>query len=160
MLNSSRDSLNPAINLETLKNRLWVAEHYRLLHGVEHAYWPHYLMRNVGGHLKKYKFNYAIKAFFIYQVYREVQNYRYTTSVAFLRTDQQFEHFGSIAWNGFLATALCLLIWSTWLKISISLNSRNDIELILGMFSRKPIFSLSLYLNDYLLNTQLSLALL
>ena len=26
MLNSSRDSLNPAVNLETLKNRLWVAE--------------------------------------------------------------------------------------------------------------------------------------
>ena len=81
MLNSSRDSLNPAVNLETLKNRLWVAEHYRLLHGVEHAYWPHYVMRNVGGRLWKYKLNYAVKAFFLYQVFREVQNYRYIKNV-------------------------------------------------------------------------------
>ena len=84
---SSRDALNPAMNLETLKNRLWVSEHYRLLHGVEHAYWPHYVMRNVGGHMWKFKFNYAVKAFFAYQVYREVQNYRYMNSVAFLKTD-------------------------------------------------------------------------
>ncbi len=109
-LNSSKDSLNPAMNLETLKNRLWVAEHYRLLHGVEHAYWPHYTMRNIGLHLNKYKFNYAVKAFFAYQVYREVQNYRYINSVTFISTDQQMAHFGSIAWTGFLATAVALLI--------------------------------------------------
>ena len=109
-LSSSRDTLNPAMNLETLKNRLWVAEHYRLLHGVEHAYWPHYTMRNVGGHLYKYKFNYAVKAFFAYQVYREVQNFRYLNSVSFLKTDQQFEHVINIAWTGFLATTVALLI--------------------------------------------------
>ena len=72
LLNSSRDSLNPVINLDTLKNRLWVADHYRLLNGIEHAYWPHYTIRNVGCHLWKFKFNYAVKAFFAYQVYREV----------------------------------------------------------------------------------------
>jgi hypothetical protein len=33
-MNASRDSLNPALNLETLKNRLWVIEHYRTLNGV------------------------------------------------------------------------------------------------------------------------------
>lgn len=109
-MNSSRESLNPAVNLETLKNRLWVAEHYRLLHGVEHAYWPHYTMRNVGGHLFKYKFNYAVKAFFVYQLYREVQNFRYVNSVSFLSTDQQFSHLTNIAWTGFLASAVALLI--------------------------------------------------
>ena len=66
MLNSSRDALNPALNLDTLKNRLWVIDHYRTIHGIEHAYWPHYTMRNVGRHLWKFKFNYGIKAFFIY----------------------------------------------------------------------------------------------
>jgi hypothetical protein len=66
MLNASRDTLNPVLNAETLKNRLWVIEHYRTLHGIEHAYWPHYLMRNAGSHLWKYKFNYGIKGFFIY----------------------------------------------------------------------------------------------
>jgi hypothetical protein len=110
MLNSSRDSLNPAVNLETLKNRLWVAEHYRLLNGVEFAYWPHYAMRNVGGHLWKYKFNYAVKAFFIYQVYREIQNYQHVKSVTFLSTDQQFQHYVQIGWTGFLASAVALLI--------------------------------------------------
>lgn len=116
MLNSSKDSLNPVANLETLKNRLWVTEYYRLLHGVEHAYWPHYTMKNVGNHLFKYKFNYAVKAFFAYQVYREIQNYRYINSVTFISTDQQFSHFGSIAWAGFLATSVAMLIWEekTW----------------------------------------------
>lgn len=110
LLNSSRDSLNATANLETMKNRLWVAEYYRLQHGIEHAYWPHYVMRNVGTHLYKYKFNYAFKAFFIYQAFREVQNYRYMNSVAFLKTDQQIEQLTNIAWTGFLATAVCLLV--------------------------------------------------
>jgi hypothetical protein len=110
MLNSSRDTLNPALNLETLKNRLWVAEHYKYLHGVEHAYWPHFAMKRAGNHLWKYKFNYAVKAFFLYQVVREVQHYRYINSVAFLSTDQQFGHLTNIAWCGFLATAVSLLI--------------------------------------------------
>ncbi len=109
-MNPSRDSLNPAVNLETVKNRLWVTEHYRLLHGVEHAYWPHYFLRNAGRHLNKYKFNYAVKAFFAYQVYREVANYRYMNSVTFLRTDEQFSHFSQIAWNGFLTTAVFMLV--------------------------------------------------
>ena len=110
LLNSSRNSLNPTMNLEVMKNRLWVTEHYRLLHGVEHAYWPHYFMRNAACHLNKFKFNYAVKAFFAYQVYREVQNYNYVTKVAFLKTDEQFQHYMNIAWTGFLATAVCLLI--------------------------------------------------
>jgi len=87
-LNSSRDSLNPAVNLENLKNRLWVTEHYRLLHGIEHTYWPHYTMKNVGRRIWKYKFNYGLKAFFLYQVFREIQNYRYINSVKFLSADQ------------------------------------------------------------------------
>ena len=86
MLNSSRDALNPTVNLETLKNRLWVTEHYRLIHGVEHAYWPHYVLRNVGGHMNKYKLNYIVKAFFIYQAYRANNNYQYLNSVSFLNS--------------------------------------------------------------------------
>lgn len=87
LLNASRDSLNPALNLETLKNRLWVTEHYRLLHGVEHAYWPHYFIRNAGGHLWKYKFNYAAKSIVIIHLFSLIQNYRHQNSVKFMRTD-------------------------------------------------------------------------
>lgn len=72
MLNASRDTLNPALNLETLKNRLWVIEHYRLLHGVEHAYWPHFFIKNLGTKVWKYKFSYAVKALFLYQTYRSI----------------------------------------------------------------------------------------
>ena len=109
-LNASRDSLNPSVGLEKLKNRLWVAEHYRLLHGIEHAYWPHYTLRNIGGHLNKYKFNYAVKAFFAYQVYREVQNYRYLNQVKFMTTSENAYQGATIAWNAFLFTAVSLLI--------------------------------------------------
>ena len=109
-INASRDTLNPSANLETLKNRLWVTEYYRLLHGVEHAYWPHYTLRNVGADLNKYKFNYLVKAFFVYQCYRDVQHFRYRNNVSFLRSDEQFGHIAQIAWTGFLASAVCLLI--------------------------------------------------
>jgi hypothetical protein len=109
-LNASRNSLNPAVNLEKLKNRLWVAEHYRLLHGVEHAYWPHYAMRNVGTHLNKYKFNYLVKAFFAYQVYREVNNYQYMQQVKFLTTSEGAKLGAQVAWTTFLFGSVCLLI--------------------------------------------------
>jgi hypothetical protein len=110
LLNASRDTLNPAVNLETLKNRLWVTEHYRLLHGVEHAYWPHFVLKNVGNHLWKYKFNYGIKGYFVFNLFRVIQNYRYQQSVVFLKTDEQFNHVRSIAWNGFVTGAVFLLI--------------------------------------------------
>ncbi len=110
-LSASRDSLNPALNLETLQARLFVMEHYKYLHGVEHAHWPHYVMKNVGGHMWKYKFNYAIKAFFLYQVYREVKNYNYVKSVSFLSEDQMLAHYFNIGWSAVMTTGVCLLIW-------------------------------------------------
>jgi hypothetical protein len=109
-LSSSQNALNPAASLDIAKNRLWVAEHYRLLHGVEHAYWPHYTMRNVGCHLNKYKFNYIVKAFFAYQVYREVNNYRYLNQVSFLTTSESLRQGTQIAWNTFLFAGVSLLI--------------------------------------------------
>ena len=98
------------MNLQTLKNRLWVTEHYRLLHGVEHAYWPHFFLRNMGAHVFKFKFNYALKGFFAYQCYRDVQNYRYVNANTFISSDKQFEHLAQIAWTGFLATSVALLL--------------------------------------------------
>lgn len=117
MLNSSRDALNPSVNLETLRNRLWVTEYYRTLHGVEQAYWPHYVLRNVGGHLNKYKFNYLVKGFFIYQAYRQMKNYQHLNSVSFLSSHQQFGHLVSIGWATGVAGAVCLLIWE-WVHMA------------------------------------------
>jgi hypothetical protein len=66
LLNTSRDTLNPQLNLENLKNRLNLIEYYKNLHGIEHAYWPHYALGNIGRHLYRYKFNYAIKGLFAF----------------------------------------------------------------------------------------------
>ena len=73
--------------MDTLKNRLWVANYYRYLHGVEFAHWPHFVMQKSARQLNKYKFNYAVKAFFAYTVYREVQAFRHNNRISFMPTD-------------------------------------------------------------------------
>jgi hypothetical protein len=110
MLNASRDSLNPALNLETLKNRLFVMEHYRTLHGVEFAYWPHYALRNLGRHVNKYKFNYALKAFVLYSAIRDIQIYRHASRTRFLRLDEMFSLSAQIGASSLVAGAVFYLL--------------------------------------------------
>ena len=93
-----------------MKNRLAVAEYYRLLHGEQHAYWVHYSMRNIGRHINKYKYNYAFKGFMLYNVYREISNYRYQNGIRFLKMNEQMEHFIHIGFAGLLATAAFMYI--------------------------------------------------
>ena len=109
-LSTSRDVLNPEINLETLKNRLWVTEHYRLLHGVEHAYWPHYFLRRAGNHLWKFKFAYAFKGILAYNVYRDVRNFQYRNSTQFLNTVEQQKLVLQVCYSGLVATAAFLYL--------------------------------------------------
>lgn len=104
-LSASRDSLNPALNLETLKNRLWVMEYYRTLNGVEYTYWPHYTLRNLGRHVNKYKLNYIVKGFVLYNLLRSVQASKYASSTRFLRLDEMFAFNGQIAYSAALAGA-------------------------------------------------------
>jgi hypothetical protein len=110
LLNTSRDTLNPQLNLENLKNRLNLIEYYKNLHGIEHAYWPHYALGNIGRHLYRYKFNYAIKGLFAFQLYKEIQNYRHLNRVSFMPVDQQMSHFTLIGWAGLLTTGIFLYI--------------------------------------------------
>jgi hypothetical protein len=88
LLNTSRDALNPLLNTETLKNRLFVIQHYKYLHGVEFAHWPHFVLRNIGNNLMKYKYNYAVKGFAAFMLYRAVSEYKGYNSRAFLTMDQ------------------------------------------------------------------------
>ena len=83
MLSASRDTLNPLLNTQTLKNRLAVIEHFKAQAG-QHAYWPHHALTNVARHLLKYKFNYAVKGFAAYVVYRDIANYNYMSQRTFL----------------------------------------------------------------------------
>ena len=109
-LSSSQSALNPTANLELMKNRLAVADYYRLLHGEQHAYWVHYSMRNIGRHLNKYKFNYALKGFLLYVIYRDASNYRYQSNIRFLRMDEQMQYTINIGWSAIMATAAFLYI--------------------------------------------------
>ncbi len=102
--------MNPQQSLETLKNRLWVTEYYRNLHGEEFAHWPHYFLRNSFKHINKYKFNYAVKAFFLYHVYRDVQTYRYEERTTFMPTDRQFHHLLQITYISGLTSLAFLLL--------------------------------------------------
>ena len=83
-LSASRDTLNPLLNAEILKKRLALIEHYKMQHGIQYARWPHFYLGRVGQHLYKYKFNYALKGFAAYLLYRDVQNYRYWNETAVL----------------------------------------------------------------------------
>lgn len=109
-LSVSRDTLNPLLNTTILKQRLKMIEHFRTLHGERYAYWPHYWMGNKASQLWKYKFNYAVKGFAAYMVFREVQQYRNLKAKTVMTFNQSFSSFGQIgATTGFFAT-VCLLI--------------------------------------------------
>ena len=84
VLDTSRDLANPRLNAELLKGRLEITEHFRYRYGEAHTYWFHTMMRNTFKHVNKYKFNYLLKAFFVYYTLNRYQHYRYVDSVAFL----------------------------------------------------------------------------
>ena len=109
-LSASRDTLNPMLNAKTLKDRLTAIEYYKYQHGVEHARWPHFFMTNCARHLNRYKFNYGIKAFGAYVVYREYSNYRRIENTQFTSIEQQAENLGGIFFSSVALTAVCLLI--------------------------------------------------
>eukprot|EP00347_Sterkiella_histriomuscorum_P000109 403377146 len=104
-LSQTSTALNPVANLELMKTRLAVAEYYRLLHGEQHAYWVHYTLRNVGRHLNKYKFNYAIKGYLVFTIYNEIAHYRYQNSIRFLKMNEQMQMGLQIGWQGLVAAA-------------------------------------------------------
>ncbi len=110
LLSVSRDALNPMLNTETLRNRLAVIQHYKFQHGAEFAYWPHFFMRNVATHLMKYKFNYAVKGFAAYLVYRSVADYRHHNQRMFLNLDQHGQFFLSIGASTALFGGICALM--------------------------------------------------
>ena len=87
MFNVSRDTLNPALNLENLKARLAAVEYYRNRHGHRYMYWPHYVIGNMGRNLYKYKFNYAVKGFLVYTLYREIRNYNHLCNTTFMSVE-------------------------------------------------------------------------
>ena len=110
IFNTSRDALNPYVNAETLKNRLWVIDHYRYRYGSAYTYWVHTLLGNMGRGLNKYKFNYLLKAFLWYQVYSKYQNYKYIDDMTFMSEPQRNLHRAPIFSSVVAFGAVCLII--------------------------------------------------
>ena len=110
IFNSAKDALNPAVNTETLRNRLWVIDHYRFRYGAAHTYWLHTLLSKGGAKLYKYKFNYALKAVLAYQVYAHYQTLKRMDEITFLTGPQRGQLTLPIAASSGALAAACLLI--------------------------------------------------
>ena len=109
-LSVSRDTLNPMLNTNILKNRLAAIEYYKTLNGPMHARWPHFFMRQTANKLWKYKFNLALKGFAAYIVYREVQNHRNLNEKTVMTLQQTFANLTTIAASSAAFIAVCSII--------------------------------------------------
>ena len=63
IFSATRDALNPQLNTESLRNRLWVIDHYKFRYGAAHTYWVHSALQKYFSHINKFRNNYAVKAF-------------------------------------------------------------------------------------------------
>ena len=106
----TRDALNPRVNAEVLRNRLWVIDHYKFRYGAQHTYWVHYSLRNLGRHVWSYKFNYLAKGLLAYNAYRSYAIYQKADSESFMGESQRNSHRMSILANAGLFTGVCLII--------------------------------------------------
>ena len=109
IFNSARDALNPAVNADTLRNRLWTIDHYKFRYGAEHTFYWHTVLRRMGTHMNKYKFNYAVKAFLAYNVYAQVQGYNHQDSNFFLTEAQRGRHKVNVLLSSGALMGACLL---------------------------------------------------
>jgi hypothetical protein len=110
IFNSSRDALNPFVNAETLKNRLWVIDHYRFRYGAAHTYWVHTALSRSFANVNRYKFNYLLKAFLAYNVYSKIQTYNQVDEMTFMSETQRGQHRLPILTGTAVLGAVCLLI--------------------------------------------------
>ena len=109
-LSVSRDTLNPLLNANVLKQRLGAIDYYSNLHGPRYMYWPHYFMRSTAQMMWRYKFNFAVKGFCAFMLYREVNQYRNLNEKTVMTIQQNFASFGSIGAHAGLLVGVCCLI--------------------------------------------------
>ena len=64
-------------------------------------------MGRVGQHLYRYKFNYALKGFAAYLLYRDIQNYRYWNDTVILTYAHRAQMGTEFALKGGLFVAIC-----------------------------------------------------
>jgi hypothetical protein len=92
-----------------LKNRLELIQYYKTVHG-DHAFWPHFFMRRVANHALKYKFNYAVKGFAAYLVYRDFANYQHMKETSFLTMQDESKQVAKIMAQSAVFFGICCMI--------------------------------------------------
>ena len=110
IFNVSQDALNPRMNTELLRNRLWTIDHYKYRYGAKHTFWVHYAMRNAGRHCWTYKFNYLAKGALAFLTYRQMAAYAKADEENFLSEMQKTSHRVGISAAAGAFAGTCLLI--------------------------------------------------
>ena len=109
-LSVSKDTLNPLLNTQVLKQRLNAIEYYKTLHGAQYARWPHFFMKNCANYAWRYKGNLAVKGFLAYMLFAEVQNHRNLNEKTVMTIQQGFSNFGKIGAHAGALAVVCALI--------------------------------------------------
>ena len=104
--------MNPRINTEVLRNRLWTIDHYKFRYGAQHTYWLHFALRKASKHMWTYKFNYLAKGALAYMTYAKIQQYNKVDSENLLSEAERSVRFRLpiLAHAGAFGFA-CLIIW-------------------------------------------------
>jgi hypothetical protein len=98
------------VNAETLRNRLWVIDHYRFRYGASHTYWVHTALSRALKRVNTYKFNYLLKAFLAYNIYSRYQTYKYVDDMTFMSENQRGMYRFPIAAGTAAFGAVCMMI--------------------------------------------------
>ena len=105
-----RETLNPAVNLKRLRDRIATTEAIAKRYTLIQKDWLRLALERVGGQVWKYKFNYIAKFVLLYKAYHEICNYRYLKSHTVLPGEEDMAHFFScMQWSG-ISIATFLLI--------------------------------------------------
>ena len=106
----TRDALNPNVDVQALKNRLWAIDHYKYRYGADHTYWVHSSLRRLFTRLNTYKLNYALKGFLAYQAVSSYRHYSYMDSMSLMsHTERATYHLPIMAYSGAFLGVCALL---------------------------------------------------
>jgi hypothetical protein len=67
-------------------------------------------MRRVANHAMKYKFNYAVKGFAVYLVYRDLADYQHMKETSFMTMQSESQKVAKIMTQSAVLAGICCMI--------------------------------------------------
>ena len=105
---AARDSLNPVANLNRMKQRLAATEAIAARYSPQQLNWVKFALEKAGKKVWTYKFNYLVKAVFLFRFYAEIRHYNHMNKTSILPDDPSL--FYPMIVTGGLAAGVCALI--------------------------------------------------